>query len=230
MQKRVVIFMGPVGAGKGTQADIIAEQKGHLHLESSKVIEGQFNSNPLDEEFLIDGKTYTYGEEKHLWATGKLCTPEVVSYWMKQEIRHHAREGTSLVFSGSPRTLFEAKEQVPLHKELYGIENIHVVLLGVPAETSIYRNSNRRICSSCRHPVPFSEETKNLTTCPKCGEPLMHRELDKPDVIKVRLVEYKERTLPIVEFLRESGLRVAEIDGEGDIDEVAKRVKEVLRD
>ena len=223
--------MGPPGAGKGTQAEILVDKYGFFHLESSKVIEAQFNTHKDDEEFHVRGKTYTYGQVKQQWQDGILVEPEVVSHWIAEEIRHHANEGTSLVFSGSPRTMLEAEEQIPLHRELYGDDRIHIFHISVPAEASIHRNSHRRICQDCRNPIPFTPETEGLKTCPKCGGPIVKRgKLDDVETIKVRLVEFAERTLPIVDFIKQQGLSVHDIDGMGEIEDVAARIEEHLPD
>lgn len=229
-KKRVVILMGPPGAGKGTQAEILVETYGFFHLESSKVIEAQFNTHDEDDTVDINGETFRYGLFKKQWLEGELVEPAAVSYWMQEEIRHHAAEGTSLVFSGSPRTMPEAEEQIPLHKELYGAEQMHVFYMQVPAKVSIFRNSHRRICKSCRHPIAYTPETEKLTECPKCAGELVTRELDDPEVIKVRLKEYEERTHPIVEFIRSRDIPVHEIDGMGSIEDVAARIETKLPD
>ena len=177
---------------------------------------------------MVDGKSFTYGLIKEQWSSGLLVEPLVVAYWMSSSIRDMAENGESLVFSGSPRTMLEAEQQIPLHKELYGEDNISVAMLEVPEETSIYRNSNRRICKKCRTPIPFNEDTKNLTECPKCGGELVKRELDDPDVIRVRLKEYKKRTMPIVEYIKNQKLDVSIIDGVGTIEEVGARIEKWL--
>lgn len=219
---RVVILMGPPGAGKGTQADILVEEFKMVHLESSKVIEAQFNAHQDDETFDVGDETYTYGGVKKQWQSGVLVEPAVVSYWISQEIRHHAAEGASLVFSGSPRTMLEAKEQIPLHRELYGDDQMFFFHIGVPGKESIHRNSHRRVCQDCRTPIPFIQETEGLKVCPKCGGPIIRRgKLDDVETIKIRLVEFAERTLPIVEYIREQGLSVHNIDGMGTIEDVA---------
>lgn len=231
MKKQVIILMGPPGAGKGTQAEILVDIYGLVHLESSKVIEAQFKQHDAKDSFTVDGETFTYGAIEEQWASGILVEPVVVSYWIAEEIRHHAAKGTSLVFSGSPRTMLEAKVQIPLHRELFGEEQMHIFNIQVPAESSIYRNSHRRICKDCRLPIPFTPETENMKTCPKCGGAIVKRgKLDDVETIKVRLVEYAERTLPIIEFIRAAGLVVHDIDGEGSIEDVAARIAQYTPD
>lgn len=226
---KVIIMLGPVGAGKGTQADILAERHGFYHFETSKVIEEQLNAHSDQETIEVDGKTYTYGHERELFNTGILNTPEVVTFWNKEKIRSLAKQGKTIVFSGSPRTMFEAEELIPLLEELYGKDSLRLLVIQVPEEESIFRNSHRRICKQCRTPVPYTEETKNLESCPKCGGELVTRgDLDTPEVIKVRLKEYAERTKPIITYARQRSISVAEVDGIGSIEDVAERIEKAL--
>jgi adenylate kinase len=226
--KQVVLFVGPPGSGKGTQADILAEEQGFTHLESSAVIAEQLGTHEDDETFEAHGKTYRYGDEREKRNTGALMTPEVVSAWMEAKIRQLAAEGKSLAFSGSPRTLFEAQQQLPLHEELYGKENIYAFFITVPPEESVERNSHRRLCRECRHTVPYTEETKALTVCPNCGGELIQREDDKPDIIRHRLDVYREQTLPVADAVKARGIPLHEIDGVGTITDVAARIRRVL--
>lgn len=226
---KVVILLGPPGAGKGTQADILAERGGFYHFETAKIIEEQIASHEPDETVSVDGKEYRYGDEEELFRSGKLNTPELVAFWVAQKIRELAKDGRKLVFSSSPRTLLEAQTLLPILVDLYGRDAIRGVWITLPAEHSIFRNTNRRICKNCRAPLPFFPETEGLTACPKCGGALMKRgSLDTPEVIRVRLQEYEERTVPIVEYLRDRGIVVNGVDGLGGIAEVAQRVENTL--
>lgn len=217
---QVVIFIGPPGAGKGTQADLLQEEYGFFHLESSKVIEEKFkNAEPGD----------PYIEhEKELWHSGKLNTPELVRQWILERIRQAATAGESIVFSGSPRTIYEAEGEIPVLEELYGPEHIHVINLQVPEGRSIERNSKRRICKANRHPIPNLPGLEKLTTCPKDGSELITRALDTPETIKVRLKEYEQRTAPIMEFLTKRGYAVITINGDASIESVHQHIAEYL--
>jgi adenylate kinase len=221
MHPEVVIFIGPPGGGKGTQADILAEESGFHHLESSKVIEAKFNAVP-------PGTDATMDHEHELWKTGKLNTPELVRAWMLERIRELAARKTSIVLSGSPRTLFEAEGEMPVFEELYGPEHVHILHLKVDAEVSVARNSKRRICEANRHPIPNLPSYEKLTTCPKDGSPLTTRALDDPSVIRVRLKEYAERTEPILEYLRTRGYTIIDIPGDNVIDAVHAHIAEAL--
>jgi len=133
---------------------------------------------------------------------------------VKEEIKKLFREGKNLVLAGSPRTLYEGEKLIPLLKKLYGLKNIKVVLLEISAKETIFRNTHRRICELMRHPILYSKETKNLKHCPLDGSKLLKRKgLDDPETIKVRLKEYKERTLPLIDFFKKQKLKVIKISG-----------------
>src|SRR3989344_5796766 len=148
---KVVIICGPPGAGKGTQAEMLKDKFGFYHFETSRIIEAALNSNPAG-YINIDGQKYFYEEERRKFSSGELNTPAVVSFWVKQKIKELVDENKSLVFSGSPRTLFEADQLFPVLIEFFVKDNICVIELQVIPQISIDRNNSRRICSSCRLP------------------------------------------------------------------------------
>lgn len=143
------------------------ECPGHFHLETSSIIEQEIRSHEPDETFTTaDGTTYSYGDEKKRWQTGKLSSSGAVIHWLKNRIIQYAQDDISLVFSGSPRTLEEAHALIPLFCELYGSDNVHVFLLNVAPNTSMYRNSNRRVCLMCRRAIPYTRDTMGMINCP----------------------------------------------------------------
>ena len=209
---QVVIFIAPPGAGKGTQSDILAEKMGFLHLETAKIIEEKFaKASPDDVEIQ---------KEKENFLTGKLVTPEKVTAWVIEKIRELATAGTSIVFSGSFRTLYEAEEETKVVEELYGRDSIKIFYITLSEEESVHRNSARRICQANRHPIPNTPEFQNITTCPHDGSPLIKRELDTPNVIRKRYQEYINRTAPVLEYFRTNGYPIIEINGERGIEDV----------
>ncbi|MEK7583018.1 MAG: nucleoside monophosphate kinase [Patescibacteria group bacterium] len=213
MPKQVVIFIAPPGAGKGTQADLLAGAKGFFHLESSKVIEDKFSSAAADDVVIQ--------EEIKKNRSGILNEPKLVSEWMKERIKQLADQDTSIVFSGSPRTLFEAEQLVPFLAELYGKDHIKIFNINISDEESIRRNSARRMCKANRHPIPNLPEFQNITVCPQDGSELMHREDDQPERIRVRHQEYKNRTAPVLVYLHDHGYEIIQISGEQDIKKVS---------
>ncbi|KKS91241.1 MAG: Adenylate kinase [Parcubacteria group bacterium GW2011_GWF2_43_11] len=226
----VVIILGQPGSGKGTQAELVADKFNLYSLETSKLIETKVMNAKEGEYAEVDGQKYYFSHEKELWTQGILCSPPFVSWLVKTKIEELAKEGRGVVMSGSPRTLIEGQNLIPLLKNLYGAENIRVILLELTAEQTIWRNSHRRICELMRHPILFSKETENLTKCPLDGSNLLRREgLDDPETIKVRLKEYAERTFPLVDFLKKQNLPVINVNGEQSVGDVYRDVLAALK-
>jgi adenylate kinase len=213
-KEKIIIILGPPGSGKGTQAGLLAEKLGLFHLETSKIIEANLAQAKKGDFVKIKGKKYFLIKEKKERDKGGLMSPPLVSFWLEKKIRQLKREEEGIVFSGSPRTLAEGKEIIPLLKKLYGKNSIKIVLLLVREKYSIWRTTHRRICQLFRHPILFSKETKNLRNCPFDGSKLIIREDDDPEAIKTRWKEYKERTLPLIDYFKKEKLKVIKVNGE----------------
>lgn len=219
-KKQVIILIGPPGSGKGTQAELLAEKFGLFHLESSKVIEEKIKNAPPDDAIMQ--------REKKLWESGILNTPELVLEWIKEKAKEVAGEGHGIVFSGSPRTIYEAEGEAPVLEELYGKENVKVFNIEISEDESIKRNSKRRICKDSRHPIPGFPEFEGITKCPKDGSEIITRVLDNPETIKIRYQEYLNRTLPIIDFLKKRSYKIMGISGEQSIENVFKDILKEL--
>lgn len=209
---RVIIIIGPPGSGKGTQATLLADKLGLFYFETSKIIEERVMNAKKGEYVEIEGKKYYLLNEKKIWETGGLCSPPLVTYWVQEKIKELAEKGEGIVFAGSPRTLYETERIMPILNKFYGKKNIKIILFTLSPKTSIFRNSHRRICELLRHPILYNDETKNLTKCPLDGSKLIRRKkLDDSETIKIRIKEYKERTLPIIDYFKKKGYKVKKI-------------------
>ena len=229
-QKFVIIIIGPPGAGKGTQADLLAHELGLYSFETSRVLEESWATANKDDYIKADGKKFFLLKEKELFEKGILCSPPFVTTVVRKKIKELADRGKGIVFSGSPRTLYEGRKLIPFLLKLYGKDNILVLNLKVGDKEAIWRNTKRRICSRCRHPVAYTPETRNLKKCPICGAKLVTRVLDTEKKMKVRLREYKKRTFPLFEYFKKIGIRIKEINGEQTIENVSKDILKAVQD
>lgn len=230
MKKQVIIIFGPPGAGKGTQAELLAEKLNLYYLETAKVGERRIMAAKKGEYIIADGKKYYFKDEKKLWQTGKLWSPPFIIFLIQDEIERLAKEKKGIIFAGSPRTLYEGKKMIPILKKLYGRKNIEVILIEQKAEVSIFRNTHRRICELMRHPILYTKETTKLKYCPLDGSKLIMRKgLDDPETIKVRLEEYKNRTIPVLEIFKKEGIKIKKINGEQSVADVFEDVLKAVR-
>lgn len=212
----VIVLIGPPGAGKGTQADLLAEDFGLYHLETSKIIEEKFKNEDNSTEVKAGKAEYD---------AGRLVDPKLVAKLVVEKIRELATESRGVVFSGSFRTLYEAETEIPVCQELYGKPNIFVINIEISEEESILRNSGRRICKANRHPIPRYAE---IDKCPKDGSELITRSLDTPDTIRVRYKTYSEETKPVLAYFEKAGYKPILIDGAKIIESVHDDITHAL--
>ena len=211
MAKKAIIIYGPPGAGKGTQANLLAWTKGLIHFDTGKFLE-QLVHDPDNQHNPEVAKA-----RKQL-DSGELVTPSFVLSITSEETKRIGASGFSIVFSGSPRTLFEAfgdeknKGLIQVLEESYGKENIYPVHLIIDPHKAIQRNKNRKVCSICATAILYNEKSHQHTTCPLCGGALRTRTVDNPAVFETRIKEYEERTAPILVELKKRGYKIYEVD------------------
>lgn len=208
--KKVLIIYGPPGSGKSTQAELLERKLGFFHFNTGQYIEGVVH-NPANKN------NSEIKKQKKLFDSGILCEPAWVLKIIKEEAERVAKADWDLVFSGSPRTLFEAfgdSKNIGLLAllEKYYKKEIYFINLNVRESVSLHRNSNRLMCSVCG--LPILSVCAGNEHCSFCMGKVYKRTLDKPEIIKVRLEEYKKRTYPIFETAKKKKYKVFNINGE----------------
>ena len=204
-----VIFLGPPGAGKGTQAQRICSA-----LNIPQISTGDILRRAMKEQ------TPTGLKAKAFIEAGQLVPDEVIIDIVRERLAQEDCQG-GYILDGFPRT-------VPQAEALEGIAKIDVVVdLDVADEELIARLSGRRVCLNCGatyHVSRLNGETK----CATCGEELVQRKDDSAETVLARLNVYHEQTAPLVEFYQKKGtLRV--IDGAQDMDTIFEAILAVVK-
>jgi len=226
--QKVILLFGPPGAGKGTQSELLASKFYFYNLDTSRILEEKFKNAKPGERVEISGQQYSVDEELAKRRKGVLCSVGFTACLMNKRIAEIHGLGKSLILSGSPRSLPEAEIEMPVLEDLYGKENIHVLFLDLPAEQTIFRNSNRRICELMHHSILYIPENADLKRCPLDGSRLIHRDLDNVETIKLRLEEYEQTAAPLEEFYRRGAYNLKKIDANQYVENVFADILETL--
>lgn len=193
-----LIFLGPPGAGKGTQASLLLQRYGTVLLASGDILrESLRRGDPI-------------GRKAHqTMESGALVPDEVITEIILQRLETLGKE-QSFVLDGFPRTQGQA-QSLDIWLDRYGHKPIdRVVDFDFSEEKIIRRLAGRRICGGCG----ASYHTENLPPrregfCNRCGGELRMREDDRPETIRKRLAVYHQQTEPLLSFYQNQGkLRV----------------------
>ncbi|MBQ6565292.1 MAG: adenylate kinase [Clostridiales bacterium] len=204
-----IIFLGPPGAGKGTQAQRVCDE-----LKIPQISTGDILRRAIKEETPVGLKAKAYVE------SGKLVPDEILVEIIKDRLAQDDCK-TGYILDGFPRT-------VPQAEALEKIAKIDVVVeIAVADEALVQRLSGRRVCLNCGATYHVST-LGGKTTCDKCGEPLIQRKDDNPETVQNRLNVYHSQTAPLIRFYQERGL-LKTFDGMQDIDVVYQSIMDALR-
>jgi adenylate kinase len=205
-----LVFLGPPGAGKGTQAATLAQQLGVVHLSTGDLLRSAVAAGtPLGRE--ADG---------HMRA-GRLVPDALVLKILHERISlPDARAG--FILDGFPRNLPQAEALdaiTPLDR---------VISFEVPSRVLVDRVVDRRVCPRCATVYNVrSRPPRSPGVCDRDGETLVQRPDDRPEAVTTRLRVYAEQTAPLLEYYRSRGL-LHPIDATGPPEVVAGRVQTAL--
>ncbi|MDR1705814.1 MAG: adenylate kinase [Clostridiales bacterium] len=205
--KKRIVVIGPPGAGKGTQAKLLAARYSVPHVSTGDLLREHVGTNDhigRDVQFLMD--------------SGNLVPDEIVVGLIKDYI-----EGGSFIFDGFPRTVKQAETLDAILGSL-GMKLDKVVYVTIQDEIIVARMSGRQTCADCGA-IYNREHNPSLKEglCNICGGLLRVRDDDSAPVVKRRLNTYHALTEPIIDYYRRKGL-VYEISGLGQIDEITARI------
>ena len=210
-----IIMLGAPGAGKGTQAKMIAEKCGIPHVSTGDI----FRAN-------IKNGTELGKKAKEYMDKGLLVPDELVCDLVVDRIQQADCE-KGYILDGFPRTIPQAEA---LENALNAIEQKldYAIDIDVPDENIINRMSGRRACVGCgaTYHVLFNP-TKVEGKCDVCGESLILRDDDKPETVKKRLDVYHTQTQPLIDFYSARKVLV-EVDGTQSMDKVFDDIMKIL--
>lgn len=204
-----IVLLGAPGAGKGTQASMIEDRFGLVHISTGDI----FRAN-------IKGGTPIGKIAKSYIDAGKLVPDEVTCDIVKGRLAQgDAAKGFML--DGFPRNIFQA-EQLDKFAKIDLCINIDV-----DVELLMDRICGRRVCS-CGESYHIST-LNGATTCKKCGKPLYQRADDNPETVKSRLETYFSETAPVADYYKKQGKLFTVKSGKGAPQEVFAVIAEELK-
>ena len=209
------ILLGAPGSGKGTQSVRLANMLGVPRVSS-----GDLFRDHQDRDTHLGQLARAYMEQGVL-------VPDEVTIKMMMSWIESATNGAGFLLDGFPRTLTQAKALDIALANQGSVDN--VICIEVPEDELVHRLSSRLVCADCQLPSHSDDpQTGQHRTCSVCGGDLYQRKDDEPIAIKKRLQVYLEQTTPLLEYYRGAG-KLKEVDGHGSVEDVGKRLEEVIR-
>jgi len=204
-----VILFGAPGAGKGTQASILAEKTGLVHITT-----GELFREAIRQETEL-------GKQAKPYYDGGQLVPDRLTIAMLLERLSQGDCARGAILDGFPRTLDQATAlDEALAQSRRAIDK--VIYIQVPEDDLLGRLSGRwncRQCSSVYH--ERFQPPRQAGRCDQCGGELYQRDDDKPETVRRRLEVYLQQTAPLIDYYQAKG-KLVEIDGGKLVDEVAK--------
>ena len=199
-----LIFLGPPGAGKGTQATGVSTKLNVPHISTGDMFRSA-----------IKNRTRTGLEAQRYMDNGQLVPDSVVIDMVRERLAMDDCKNGYLL-DGFPRPVEQAE----------ALESIAspdaVINIAVPDERLLSRLTGRRVCGKCQGTFHVSK-LADEKVCPVCGGELIHRDDDKPETIKKRLSVYHEQTAPLIGYYTGNG-KLKTVDGDNRPEDVLKAI------
>lgn len=210
-----IILLGPPGAGKGTQARFLVEERGMKQLSTGDMLRAARSSG-----------TAMGNKVAEIMDAGQLVTDEIVIGLIREQLETDS--GGGFIFDGFPRTLAQAVALDDLLKEMG--QTLHAAVeMRVRDEALIARITARSTCASCGE--VYNDNTKPIPADGKCtncgGTEFTRRADDNEDSLRTRLMEYYKKTSPLLGYYFAHGL-LKRVDGLADMKVVKASIAAVL--
>lgn len=210
-----IIMLGAPGAGKGTQAKMIADKYGIPHISTGDI----FRAN-IKEGTELGKKAKTYMDQG-LLVPDELTCDLVVDRISKDDCKR------GFILDGFPRTIPQAECLTDALRKR-GESMDFAVNVHVPDENIIKRMSGRRVCLNCGatyHIVNIPTKVEGI--CDRCGHEVVLRADDEPETVKKRLDVYHSQTQPLIDYYEEQGI-LRTVDGTVPMENVFADIVKVL--
>ena len=210
-----IIMLGAPGAGKGTQAKMIADKYGVPHISTGDIFRANIKNGT---ELGMEAKKY---KDQGLLVPDELTVRILLNRVAQDDCKN------GYVLDGFPRTIPQAEV---LDSELtkLGDHIDYAINVDVPDENIVKRMSGRRACLTCGATYHIEHvPPKKEGICDVCGSELVLRDDDKPETVKNRLNVYHEQTQPLIDFYTEKGV-LKTVDGTVPMEEVFAAITAIL--
>jgi len=210
-----VVFFGPPGAGKGTQAKLLEQKFGACQVSTGEILR-----KAAREQSALGKQASDYLDR------GDLVPDQVMVNLVAERLREPDCQ-SGFILDGFPRTIAQADQLEKMLSDS-GVPLESALCIQASKDVLIKRLSGRRTCKKCGnlHHVIFNPPAQP-GLCNRCGGELYQREDDREEMIAGRLGVYEKQTAPLKEYYRKRGL-LKEIDGVGSVEEVEKRVLQAV--
>ncbi|MCS6875527.1 MAG: adenylate kinase [Aquificaceae bacterium] len=210
----IVVFLGPPGSGKGTQAKKLSQELGLLHISTGDLLRDAVRKG-----------TELGKRAKEYMEKGELVPDSLIINLIEEVM---PQDG-GFILDGFPRTTAQALALDEMLRK-HGRELQKVVLFNISEEAVVERLSGRLSCSQCGAVYHIKNHPpKKEGVCDLCGGELLQREDDREEVIRKRFRVYAEQTRPLVDFYKEKN-KLVSLDAEKGVEEINKELLEVLKD
>ena len=208
----IIVLLGPPGAGKGTQGDLLAARLGIPKIATGDVLRSAIKQGT---ERGLEAKSYM--------DRGDLV-PDSVILGILQDVMTSPATAKGAILDGAVRTVPQAEGLARTLAEVNRKVD-YVLLFDVDDDELVNRLSGRTVCQDCQ--TPYMGKAPG-DKCNKCGGTLVRRKDDEPEAIRNRLSVYREQTQPVIGWYEESGMKVLRIKATGTVDEVTARAVKAL--